>query len=228
MNSKHILIPIDLMRSPCDALIFARNMAADSPVSVTLLYVLNLNIIPTVRDICDELCAESEKALKHLAWLFFGEERAARIAVRMGAPHREILAQAVSDASDLILLSAPETHSWKRPLRTGTAKKIIDNAACPTMVLPRGVNLNAPRGTTFIPSREVDSTAEAVRTAPPKTEMKPTLGLAGRINAMALIAPSRILQLLIPAGQIGIDLPPDIRFHPSVCAQSVYLDDCCQ
>ena len=46
MNIKRILIPLDLMRSPCDALVYVRNMAADSPVCVTLLYVLNLNIVP--------------------------------------------------------------------------------------------------------------------------------------------------------------------------------------
>src|ERR1022692_3727307 len=53
---KRVLVPLDLMRSPCDALVYARNMAADSPVCVTLLYVLNLNIVPPGRQIYDELC----------------------------------------------------------------------------------------------------------------------------------------------------------------------------
>lgn len=109
MNIKHILIPLDLMRSPCDALVFARNMAADSPVCVTLLYVLNLNIVSPGRRIYDELCMESEAALRKLARFFFGTDRAARIVVRVGLPHEEIVAEAKAESSDLIILSGSGT-----------------------------------------------------------------------------------------------------------------------
>ena len=137
MNIKHILIPLDLMRSPCDALVFARNMAADSPVCVTLLYVLNLNIVSPGRQIYDELCAESEAALRKLARFFFGTDRAARIVVRVGPPHEEIVAEAKAESSDLIILSGPERRTWKQLLRLGTTQKIIDASPCPAMVLPR-------------------------------------------------------------------------------------------
>jgi nucleotide-binding universal stress UspA family protein len=137
MNSKRVLIPLDLMRSPCDALIFARNMAADLPVSVTLLYVLNLNIVVPGRQVYDELCAESEVALRKLARFFFGEERAAHVVVRVGAPHEEIVAEAKAESADLIILSAPERRSWKKLLRPGTTQKIIDGSPCPALVLPR-------------------------------------------------------------------------------------------
>jgi nucleotide-binding universal stress UspA family protein len=137
MNSKRVLIPVDLMRSPCDALVFARNMATDFPVCVTLLYVLNLNIVPPTRQIYDELCVESEAALRKLARFFFGTERAARIVVRVGEPHEEIVAEAKEESSDLIIMSGPERHWWKHLFRPNTTQKVIDAAPCPAVVLPR-------------------------------------------------------------------------------------------
>jgi nucleotide-binding universal stress UspA family protein len=145
MNSKRVLIPLDLMRSPCDALIFARNMAADQPVSVTLLYVLNLNIVAPGRQIYDELCVESERALQRLAKFFFGAEWAAHVVVRVGAPHEEIVAEAKAESADLIILSGPERRSWKHLLHSGTTQKIIDASPCPALVLPRIPKKTPPR-----------------------------------------------------------------------------------
>lgn len=138
MSVKRILIPLDLMRSPCDALVFARNMAADHPVCVTLLYVLNLDIVvPTGRQVYNELCAESEAALRKLARFFFGTDGAVRVVVRVGRPHEQILAEAKAESPDLIVLSGPKPRRWKQLLRLGTVQKIIDAVSCPAVVLPR-------------------------------------------------------------------------------------------
>jgi nucleotide-binding universal stress UspA family protein len=134
---KRILIPLDLMRSPCDALVYARKMATDSPVCVTLLYVLNLNIAPLGRKIVDELCAESEAALRKLARFFFGAGQAARVVVRLGAPHQEIVAEAKVESSDLIILSGPARRAWNPFSRWSTTQRVIDSAPCPAVVLPR-------------------------------------------------------------------------------------------
>jgi len=153
MNGKRVLIPLDLMRSPCDALIFARTMAVDQPVCVTLLYVLNLNIVVPSRQIYDELCAESEAALRKLARFFFGEDRAARIVVRVGAPHEEIVAEAKAESADLIILSGPERRSWKQLLHLSTTQRIIDASPCPALVLPRG-RKKAPQRAALPPEAE--------------------------------------------------------------------------
>lgn len=137
MKSRNLLIPVDLMRSPIDALICARGLAEEGPVGVTLLYVLNLNLGRIGRQVYDELCAESEAALRRLAWFFFGQDGAARIVVRVGTPHEEIVAEAKASAADLIILSGPERRGWNRWWKAGTAKKLIDAAPCPALVLPR-------------------------------------------------------------------------------------------
>jgi nucleotide-binding universal stress UspA family protein len=134
---KRILIPLDLMRSPCDALMFARNLAAERPICITLLYVLNLNIGLPAAQIYAELHIESEKALRKLARLFFGSDEAVRIVVREGRPHEEIVAEARSTAADLVVLAGPARHNWTEFLRLGTTQKVIDAAPCPTVVLPR-------------------------------------------------------------------------------------------
>jgi nucleotide-binding universal stress UspA family protein len=137
MNSKNVLIPLDLVRSPCDALIYARDMAVETPISVTLLYVLNLNIGLAGPAVRQELLEESEAALRRLAGFFFGTDQAVRIVVREGSPHEQILAEAKKEEVDLILLTSPKDRGWKRFMRRSTVEKIIDSAPCPTLLLPR-------------------------------------------------------------------------------------------
>jgi nucleotide-binding universal stress UspA family protein len=160
MNIKNILIPLDLMRSPCDALVYARNMAADSPVCVTLLYVLNSNILSPGQQIYGELCAESEAALRKLARFFFGTDRAARVVVRVGAPHEEIVAEAKAESADLIILTGPKRRAWKHRLGLGTTQKIIEASPCPAVVLPRHRKV-APQWP-FIPTVTEATPAEAI------------------------------------------------------------------
>jgi nucleotide-binding universal stress UspA family protein len=138
MNNKHILLPVDLVRSPCHSLVFAREMAAETPICVTLLYVLNLNIVTPTQNIYDELRAESEAALRALARFFFGTDQSVRVVVRIGAPEEEILAEARAQAVDLIVLPRPERRKWNHWWRRGTAQKVVDAAPCPAVILPPG------------------------------------------------------------------------------------------
>jgi nucleotide-binding universal stress UspA family protein len=141
MNTRRILVPVDLVRSPSDALAYARSLAVDTPVSVTLLYVLNLNIVPPGGcHVLEDLCAEAENALRKLARLFFGTDRAVRIVIRIGSPHQEIAAQAKAGGDELIVMAAPQRRSWRRFFRLGTAQRIIDTAPCPVVVLPSRAN----------------------------------------------------------------------------------------
>jgi nucleotide-binding universal stress UspA family protein len=135
MRSKHILVPLDLMRGPASALVFVRQMAAETPVRITLLHVVELNIFPTQPAVLDQLCAESEAALRKLAMLFFGAEQAARIVVRTGQAAGEILAEANASDADLIVMCGPKTGR-PRLLRRGTTQRVVNSAACPTLVLP--------------------------------------------------------------------------------------------
>jgi len=135
MRSKNILVPLDLVRGPARALVFVQQMAAESPVRVTLLHVIDLNIFPPQPAVNDQLCAESQAALRKLAKLFFGAEQVARIIVRDGQPADEIIAEAKAAEADLIVMCGPKSGRL-RLLRRGTTQRVLNAASCPTLVLP--------------------------------------------------------------------------------------------
>ena len=135
MRSKHILVPLDLVRGPANALVAVQKMAAESPVRVTLLHVVDLNIFPPQPAVNEQLCAESQAALRRLAKLFFGVEQAARISVRVGRPAQEIIAEAKESEADVIVMCGPKSGRM-RLLRRGTTQRVLSSASCPSLVLP--------------------------------------------------------------------------------------------
>jgi nucleotide-binding universal stress UspA family protein len=137
MNSKRILIPVNLPKGSFDALQFAQGLANEVPVHVTLLNVVNLNVARLERRIYKEVCAESEAALRKLAKHFFGNNPSVRVNVRAGKPHEEIIAEAGAELSELIVMASPKPSRWKRFFGLGTVERVVRNAPCPTLVLPR-------------------------------------------------------------------------------------------
>jgi nucleotide-binding universal stress UspA family protein len=137
MNIKRILIPVNLLKGPFDALQFAQGLADEVPIHVTLLNVVNLNVVRLEGRIYNEVCAENEAALKKLAKHFFGDSPSVRINVRVGRPHEEIVAEAEAELSELIIMASPKPSRWKRFLGLGTVGRVVRNARCPTLVLPR-------------------------------------------------------------------------------------------
>ena len=137
MNSKRILVPVNLPKSSFNSLLFAQGLANEVPIHLTLLNVVNLNVSRLESRIYNEVCAESEAALKKLAELFFGDSPSVRINVRVGRPHEEIVAEADAELSELIIMASPKPACWKRLLGLGTVERVVRNARCPTLVLPR-------------------------------------------------------------------------------------------
>jgi nucleotide-binding universal stress UspA family protein len=136
MNSKRILIPLDLRRSTTDALLYLQQAAPESPFCATLLYVVELNIVTPNNRLYQEICAESEAALRNLSMAFLGHENAARVSVRIGRPDEEILAEARASQSELILLASSKPRRWSHPFRSRTVERVVQLAPCPTLVLP--------------------------------------------------------------------------------------------
>jgi len=136
MNAKHVLVPLDILHSKTDTLLFLQRLAAESPVCATLLYVVELNVEQPDRALFDHLCAEGQTVLRRLARRFLGHEGAARLRVSCGRPDEEILAQARADRPDLILLSSPKPWSWRHLCRSHTVPRVVQSAPCPTLVLP--------------------------------------------------------------------------------------------
>jgi nucleotide-binding universal stress UspA family protein len=136
MQAKRILVPITLPNSSFETVLFAKKMADEFSASVTLLNVVSLNIVETL-SVYDEVCLESEKALRRIGKLFFGGVSDVSVSVRVGKAHEQIVAAAKSGLCELIVLSTPKPSLWKRLLGLGTVKAVVRAAPCPTLVLPR-------------------------------------------------------------------------------------------
>jgi nucleotide-binding universal stress UspA family protein len=136
MRNRHILVPLELVRGPADALVAAQQMAAEAPVCVTLLHVIDLNIFPPQPAVNEQLCAESQAALRKLAKLFFGAEQDVRTIVRIGQPADEIIAEANASEADLIVMCGPKAGRM-RLLHRGTTQRVLRHASGPTLVIPR-------------------------------------------------------------------------------------------
>jgi nucleotide-binding universal stress UspA family protein len=126
-----------LQKGSFDELQFAQGLADEVPIHLTLLNVVNLNVVRLESRIYSEVCAESEATLKKLAGHFFGDRPSVRINVRVGRPHEEIVAEAEAELSELIIMAIPKPARWKRLLGLGTVERVVRNARCPTLVLPR-------------------------------------------------------------------------------------------
>ena len=137
MHAKRILVPVSLQRSDADALRFIENLSRDVPVYATLLHVVNLNIFGLERRVLDELCREKEQRLQGLTKLFFEDGRMPQRRVRLGRPHEEILAEAEEEHSELIVMASPKASRLKWRFSPATVERVVRNAPCPTLVLPR-------------------------------------------------------------------------------------------
>jgi nucleotide-binding universal stress UspA family protein len=136
MKNKRILVPLDLVRGSPNALEYVQDLAMETPLCVTLLHVVDVNIAPIRPDIYAELCAEAESALRKLVKLFFGTDQAARVAVRIGKVSDEILAEAKEGSADLIVLSGPKSPKRFSLFRGRTTRRVLKSAPCPAVVLP--------------------------------------------------------------------------------------------
>jgi nucleotide-binding universal stress UspA family protein len=136
MQGRRILVPVNLPLHSFEALLFAKQMAGEVPLSLTLLHVVRLNIAFESR-VYDELCLESEEALRQIGRRIFGATPGVNVIVRVGKPHEEIVAEAQSASAELILLSTPKPSFWKTLLGEGTVRGVVRAAPCPTLVLPR-------------------------------------------------------------------------------------------
>lgn len=136
MKNKRVLVPLDLLRGSPNVLEFVQNLAMESPLSVTLLHVVDVNIALVRPSVYDELCAEAEAALRKLAKLFFGTAKAARVAVRVGNVSDEIVAEAKAGSADMIVLCGPTSRKRFSLFRSRTTRRVLSGAPCATVVLP--------------------------------------------------------------------------------------------
>jgi hypothetical protein len=125
MNSKRILIPLALRRSTTDALLYLQQAAPESPYCATLLYVVELNIVTSNNRLYQEICAESEAALRNLSMVFLVTKTPHGSASVSAAPTRKYWPKPAP--------ASPNSSSWPVPSRgAGLTLSVptLSNASC--------------------------------------------------------------------------------------------------
>jgi len=135
MTGKRILVPVDLEKKSFDNVAFVAGLGIEMPVSVTLLYVVNLNVSALERRVYDELRKVSEQRLRALASLFFSNGSSS-ICVRVGRPHEQILAEAEQGQAELIVVASKTSSRRRWQFFPTTVERVVREAPCLTLVLP--------------------------------------------------------------------------------------------
>ena len=145
MKLTHILVPLDLTNCATDALKIVNRYAGNSGATVTLLHVVNLNILAPENRIYDEALASSRRWLERLASEYVNSGVNLRLQVRLGNPLREILAEARELDAGLLVLPVFQVSFWKRVFTAfmpSIAEKLARHAPCPVLVLRASTSVN--------------------------------------------------------------------------------------
>ncbi len=138
MKTETVIFPIDLTKCPLAAFAVVNAFVNLPGAMVTLLHVVNLNILAPVAGLYDDICCEAERHLEWLRRKYVNPAVATRVRVRMGKTLDEIMAEATESGAKLILLPTFEPPAWKRfflPLVPKTVEKLVQNASCPVFVV---------------------------------------------------------------------------------------------
>jgi len=150
MNPQKILLPIDLRNCPVDAFPLVNRIANGSGANVTLLHVITLNILAPERRIYDELASEAHSALARLAQQYLPSAGSLETRVRFGNVVDEILTEAETDQSDLIIIPIHRKQELTAlragvPLKSRGLERILREAGCGVCVAGSAIWFNCER-----------------------------------------------------------------------------------
>ena len=137
---QRILVPVDFCAASAVALRYAAALARGCGASITVLHVLQLNIVGEERGIprtqfLNGMCEETGKRLHEFVEAACGPEVACECVLKVGRPSDEIVGVAGEKAADLMVLPANEHVGLLRWLRPHTAGRVLRNAPCPVLVV---------------------------------------------------------------------------------------------
>jgi nucleotide-binding universal stress UspA family protein len=114
MKPEKILFPIDVRRCPLDVFPLVNGVASRPDITVTLLYVVTLNILAPEGRIYDELATEAHWHLDRLASEYLPAATSPQTRVRVGNAAEEVLAEAKEGSADLMILPSYGPSFWRR------------------------------------------------------------------------------------------------------------------
>jgi len=143
VHLKRLLVPIDFSGFSKNALAYAISVASRFQSELLLLYVVEPTVYPadlgfgqvSLPDIEKELAERAKTSLDQLVMSQIGDRAKARTLVRRGRPYQEIIATAVEEKSDLIVIATHGHTGVEHLIFGGTAEKVVKRAPCPVLVV---------------------------------------------------------------------------------------------
>jgi len=131
---------VDFGAASAVALRYAAALARGRGAAITVVHVLQLNIVGEERGVprtqfLNEMREETEKRLHEFVETVCGAEMACECIVKIGRPGDEIVRVAAEKAADLIALAANEHVGLLHWLRPHTAARVLRNAPCPVLLM---------------------------------------------------------------------------------------------
>jgi nucleotide-binding universal stress UspA family protein len=133
MKPERILLPLDIRKCPLEVFSVVNGLASHPGATVTLLYVVTLNIAAPEKRVYEELGRDARWYLERLARGCLHPGVATNIRVRFGKPAEEILAEAAAGNTDLIVLPSYPPSLWSRlfaPILPRVVEQVIRKAPC--------------------------------------------------------------------------------------------------
>jgi nucleotide-binding universal stress UspA family protein len=134
---EHVLVPIDFTVSSLRSLPYASLLVSQFGCAVTLMHVVQLNIVgeergvPLTRFLKEEKSA-AQRTLQQIASSLC---LSARVVVSVGVPDKAILREVAESGVDLIIMGGYRRKSIWRLLSPSVGRKIICASPCPTLVV---------------------------------------------------------------------------------------------
>ncbi len=147
MSQRKLLLPINVNKCRPAVFEIVNRFGRDSQPTAILLHVVTLNLMTSENRVYEELIARADSHLRRLARKYLNPNVSVISRVRVGKVGQEILAQAVSDRPDLILMAVDGAIPGKRLFRTlsgstanlsRTVGGIIQKLPCDVLVIPAG------------------------------------------------------------------------------------------
>jgi nucleotide-binding universal stress UspA family protein len=134
---RHVLVPVDFTVRSLRSLPYASFLARQFGCAITLLHVVQLNIVGEERGVPLERFLEEEKsaAQRTLQRIASSLCLSARVVVNEGAPDNAILREVAESGIDLIIMGRYRRKSIWRLLSPSVGRKIICASPCPTLVV---------------------------------------------------------------------------------------------
>ena len=163
---KKILVPIDIEEDSREEIRYASKLAKVHGASLIFVLVAEPFVADSVYEKYDIDPISSNERRKFYSFRPTHSSISHRHLIRRGEPGTEIVAAAMGQDCDLIVMATSARKGFMKWVLGSVAESVLRNAPCPVMAFPRGI---AESSINSVSASELPNAADDVGTKPSKT-----------------------------------------------------------